>query len=52
MIEAEDAAKAIATGMRRNAFEIHFPKKFTILMKILRILPYPLFFWLAKKMTP
>ena len=39
MIEAEDAAKAIADGLARKGFEIHFPKRMTLLMKILRIMP-------------
>lgn len=41
-IAPEQAAKAIATGLRRRAFEIHFPRKFTYLLKILRLLPYAL----------
>lgn len=40
MIEAEQAAKAIADGLRRRGFEIHFPKRFTLLLKLLRSLPY------------
>ncbi len=46
-IEPEQAAKAIAKGLKRNAFEIHFPKRFTLLMKALSVLPY----WLKLKLT-
>lgn len=50
IIEAEDAAKAITRDLLTNKFEIHFPKKFTFIMKILRIMPTPLYVLLAKKM--
>lgn len=49
MIEPEDAAKAIARGLKSSAFEIHFPKKFTFFMKLLRVLPNVLFFSVSKK---
>lgn len=39
-IKPEDAAKAIAAGLRRKSFEIHFPKKFTYMVKCLSSLPY------------
>lgn len=50
MIEPEDAAIAIAKGLRAGAFEIHFPKKFTYFMKLLQLLPYALYFRIAKRM--
>jgi len=50
MIEADDAAKAIAKGLEDKSFEIHFPKKFTWIMKVLRILPAPLYFFVSRKM--
>ena len=46
MIEAEDAAKAIAKGLVARPFEIHFPKKFTYIMKFLHILPPFLYFFI------
>lgn len=52
MIEADDAAKAIAGGLVSPGFEIHFPKKFTLIMKILRLLPNVIYFWVARKMRP
>lgn len=42
IISPEAAATAIADGLRQNRFEIHFPKRFTILLKLLRLLPYAL----------
>jgi len=52
IIEADEAAKAIAKGLCANSFEIHFPKRFTLIMKLLRILPNALYFWLAKNARP
>lgn len=49
IIEPEKAAKIIRKELLSRKFEIHFPKKFTIIMKILQILPYPLYFWIAGK---
>jgi len=50
MIEARAAAKAIAKGLQSSMFEIHFPKKFTWIMKLLRILPTPIYFLISRKM--
>lgn len=50
IIEAEDAATAIADGLISGAFEIHFPKRFTFIMKTLRLLPSALYFMVARKM--
>lgn len=50
MMEPEDAAIALANGLTRKGFEIHFPRKFTFIMKTLRILPAPLYKILARKM--
>jgi len=44
MIEANDAAKSIAKGLRSKYFEIHFPKRFTYIMKVLKLLPNSLYF--------
>ena len=50
IIEADEAAEAIADGLIGNSFEIHFPKKFTYIMKVLKVLPHWLYFPLAKAM--
>lgn len=42
MIEPDQAAIAIANGLLSKRFEIHFPKRFTMLLKLLRALPYGL----------
>ncbi len=46
----EFAAEQIYNGLiKKNNFEIHFPKTFTFLMKLLRILPNKIYFWLLEK---
>ncbi len=49
IIEPEDAAIAIAHGLTSSSFEIHFPKRFTRIAKILHFLPAWLYFSLSKK---
>ena len=46
----EFAAEEIYNGLvKKNAFEIHFPKSFTFIMKILQILPNWIYFKLVGK---
>lgn len=42
IIEPEQAANEIADGLLSGRFEIHFPRKFTLCLKLLRLLPYAL----------
>jgi short-subunit dehydrogenase len=49
MIEANIAAQCIANELKKNTFEIRFPKLFTFLMKVLRVLPSSLYFFFVKK---
>jgi short-subunit dehydrogenase len=49
IISPPTAAKAIADGLDQKAFEIHFPKIFTFLLKIIAILPNWLYFALFSK---
>lgn len=51
LIQPADAAQAILQGWARGAFDIHFPKRFTRLLKLLRCLPYPLYFWAVRRIT-
>jgi NAD(P)-dependent dehydrogenase (short-subunit alcohol dehydrogenase family) len=44
LMEVEDAAEALYRGLRGKRFEITFPKRFTWQLKLLRLLPYALFF--------
>jgi short-subunit dehydrogenase len=47
IIEPQQAAKEIVRGMKARKFEIHFPKRFTRLLKLLQLLPYGLYFKLV-----
>ncbi len=49
LISAERAADYCMRGLRRNGFEISFPKRFSYFLKFLSLLPYPLYFWLVGK---
>ena len=51
LITPEQAAQAILSGWARGDFEIHFPKRFTRWMKLLRLLPYRWYFPLVRKLT-
>ncbi len=51
LISAEEAALAIVRGFESGEFEIHFPKRFTYWLKILRLLPYRLYFPLIRRFT-
>lgn len=48
-IESDEAAQSLAKGLLSRRFEIHFPKKFTFLMKVIQILSNPISFWLTKR---
>ncbi|MBT00702.1 MAG: oxidoreductase [Oceanospirillaceae bacterium] len=51
LIEPEEAARSIVKGMQRPGFEIAFPWRFALIMKMLRLLPYGLYFRLIKRKT-
>jgi NADP-dependent 3-hydroxy acid dehydrogenase YdfG len=49
LITADEAAKEILAGIQAGEFDIHFPKRFSGFLKFLRILPYPLYFWIVRR---
>lgn len=51
LLTPEQAAQAILAGWARGAFEIHFPKRFTLWLKALRLLPYRAYFYLVERAT-
>ena len=51
LITPAEAAEAMLEGWRRGAFEIHFPRRFTFWMKLMRLLPYRLYFPAVAKFT-
>lgn len=52
IIEPDEAATAIIKGFSRGAFEIHFPKRFTWFMKLMRILPTSLYLKMVRRLVP
>ena len=56
LMTPETAARAIIDGLNRRGFEVHFPRRLTYALKLLRALPYwaalPLTGRLAKQETP
>jgi NAD(P)-dependent dehydrogenase (short-subunit alcohol dehydrogenase family) len=46
-----DAADELVHGIERGEFHIHFPRKFTNTLRLARLLPYRLYFWLMAKVT-
>ena len=51
LLTPAQAAQHIVQGWAGGAFEIHFPKRFTLWLKLLRLLPYRLYFALVGKVT-
>jgi len=51
LLTPEQAAQDIIDGFRRGSFEIHFPKRFTCVLKLLSKLPYGLYFPLIRRIT-
>jgi NAD(P)-dependent dehydrogenase (short-subunit alcohol dehydrogenase family) len=51
LITPEVAASAMIRAYAKGEFEIHFPKRFTRVLKILRCLPYAWYFPLVSRMT-
>ncbi len=51
LIKSDEAAREIVSGLERGEFEIHFPKRFTNWLKLLRQLPYPAYFAAVRRFT-
>jgi NAD(P)-dependent dehydrogenase (short-subunit alcohol dehydrogenase family) len=44
LMPADEAARLTLQGIEAGEFEIHFPKRFTNILRLLRTLPYPAYF--------
>jgi NAD(P)-dependent dehydrogenase (short-subunit alcohol dehydrogenase family) len=51
LLTADAAASAIVRGLERGRFEIHFPQRFTLWLKLLRVLPYRWYFAAVRRST-
>jgi len=49
IMPADKAAQSLLDGLEKRRFEIIFPRGFVYAVKLLRILPYRLFFWYVSK---
>ena len=51
LITPAQAAQEMLRGWARGAFDIHFPRRFTLWLKLLKMLPYRLYFPLVRRFT-
>lgn len=51
LLTPAQAADAMLRGWGRGDFEMHFPKRFTVILKLLRVLPYRWYFALVHRLT-
>ncbi|MDE2385101.1 MAG: SDR family NAD(P)-dependent oxidoreductase [Alphaproteobacteria bacterium] len=49
LMKPEAAAAATINGLAKGKFEVAYPAPFVLLLKLLRLLPYPLYFALARR---
>ncbi|HEX4894008.1 MAG TPA: SDR family NAD(P)-dependent oxidoreductase, partial [Hyphomicrobiaceae bacterium] len=50
ILKPDDAARRIIRGLERGKFEIAFPWQLVVMLKLMRVLPYKLFFRLAGRL--
>jgi NAD(P)-dependent dehydrogenase (short-subunit alcohol dehydrogenase family) len=51
LVTPQEAATAIVDGLAGGGFEIHFPKRFSGVLKLLRLLPYRVYFATVRRLT-
>lgn len=49
LLTPQQAAQAVLRGWASGSFEVHFPKRFTMAMKLLRLLPDSVYFALMRR---
>jgi NAD(P)-dependent dehydrogenase (short-subunit alcohol dehydrogenase family) len=49
LMKVEDAARLTIGGLAKGQFEVAYPWPFVTILKIARVLPYRLYFWLIKR---
>jgi NAD(P)-dependent dehydrogenase (short-subunit alcohol dehydrogenase family) len=51
LLSPEQAAQHIVHGWEKGRFDIHFPKRFTLWLKLMRLLPYSVYFAAVQRAT-
>lgn len=51
LLTPEQAAQHIVNGWERGHFDIHFPKRFTLWLKLMRLFPHRLYFAAVRRTT-
>jgi hypothetical protein len=51
LLTPEQAAQAMLQGWSQGLFDIHFPKRLTLWLKLMRLLPYRVYFYLVRRFT-
>lgn len=51
VLKVDDAARRMADGLEKGSFEVTFPKRFTYMLKVLRLLPNGIYHWLVSRGT-
>ncbi|MDW7548585.1 SDR family NAD(P)-dependent oxidoreductase [Pseudoalteromonas peptidolytica] len=51
IVSVEDAVRYISAGISKRKREVHFPRRFTLFLKFLRLLPFSLWLPLAKRIA-
>ncbi|QBK30539.1 SDR family NAD(P)-dependent oxidoreductase [Roseitalea porphyridii] len=49
LMPVDKAAAAMVAGIENGGFEITFPRRFTWLLKIMRMMPHPVYFFVMKR---
>lgn len=51
LMTPQSAAARIVAGLVRRRFEIAFPARFVVLLKLARLLPYACYFWIMRRLV-
>lgn len=51
LMECDEACRRLCDGLERGGFEIRFPTRFALLIRLFSTLPYPLYFPLIRAVT-
>lgn len=51
LMPVEKAAERVVEGLKKQSFEITFPRRFTYMLKFVGLWCYPVYFWMVRKIT-